>query len=209
MTRNKKGPGVHFYYVCPARRNPDFVQKCPRPCGFRADHVDRAVWEWIKSFLTDPGALTEGLRQEQAECEEVNRPFRERLAVTDDLLDNNRRQLERALDLYLSGDFDKDILTERKTRLENTIDALEQERASLAVQLEAHTLTDEQVTTITEFAQTVARGLEKADEDFGARRRLIEMLDVQATLTVEDGQKVAYVRCMMGKDVLSIVSTSS
>ena len=27
------------------------------------------------------------------------------------------------------------------------------------------------------------------------RRRIIEMLNVQATLTIEDGQKVAYVQC--------------
>ncbi|MBL7063762.1 MAG: hypothetical protein ISS49_06060 [Anaerolineae bacterium] len=98
---------------------------------FRADYVDAAVWDWVKSFLTDPAALAEGLKVEQAEREEANKPLRDRLAVVDDLLADNRRQLERALDLYLSGDFDKERLTERKTRLEKTIAALERKQAHL------------------------------------------------------------------------------
>lgn len=79
----------------------------------------------------------------------------------------------------------------------------------MAAQLEAQTLTEEQVATITEFAQQVAQGLETVNRGFEARRRVIDLLDVQATLAVENGQKVVYVRCMMGEDALSIASTSS
>lgn len=39
------------------------------------------------------------------------------------------------------------------------------------------------------------------DEDFGARRRVIDALDVQITLVVEDGYKVAYARCTLGEKV--------
>jgi len=212
MTRNGrggKGRGMHFYYMCPARRNPEYVQKCQRPFNFRADHVDSVVWEWVKSFLSDPQALAAGLQQEQANREKTNRPLRERLAVVDDLLAGNRQQLERALDLYISGDFPREMLTERKQRLEETINGLERERETLAARLEVQALTDEQLVGVTEFAQEVAQGLEKADSDFDARRRVIEILDVRATLTAENGQKVVYVQCMLGKDALSIVSPGS
>jgi site-specific DNA recombinase len=211
MARPGKGRGKRllFYYGCPARRNPDFVQKCPQKSSFRADQVDAAVWDWVKSFLTDPAVLAEGLQAEQEEREEANAPLRNRLAVVDDLLGDNRRQLERLLDLYLSGDFGKEMLTERKTRLETTISALERERAGLAAQVEAQTLTDEQVQTITELAEKVRQKLPSADQSFKARRDLIELLDVQATLTVEDGEKVAYARCLLGEDTLSIASTNS
>lgn len=37
-----------------------------------------------------------------------------RLGVVDDLLADNRRQLGRLLDLYLSGDSPKDVLTDRR-----------------------------------------------------------------------------------------------
>ena len=47
----------------------------------------------MKSFLTDPEALAEGLSAQQAEREEANKPLRDRLTVADDLLADNRRQL--------------------------------------------------------------------------------------------------------------------
>ena len=101
------------------------------------------------------------------------------------------------------------MLTERKARLEKTVSALGRERVGLAAQLEAQTFTDEQVQTITEFAQQVARGLETVDQDFADRRHVVEMLDVRATLAVEDGEKVVYAWCMVGEGALSVASTSS
>jgi len=200
--RVKGGKATYKYYRC---NGATWLREhvCHLP-HFRADQVDAQVWDWVKSFLTDPAMLSEGLRAKQEEQAQANTPLQERLAVVDDLLADNRRQLERALDLYLSGDFDKEMLTERKARLEKVIEALESERAGLAAQLETQTFTDEQVQTVMEFAQGVARGLETADQDFEARRRVVEMLDVRATLAVEDGEKVAYVRCMLGDEALSV-----
>ena len=45
------------------------------------------------------------------------------------------RTLERALDLYLAGDFPKEMLIDRQARLEKTISGLEHERAGLAAHL--------------------------------------------------------------------------
>jgi site-specific DNA recombinase len=209
MTRNGRGGGANFYYYCPARRQPDFLNKCPRPCSFRAKDVDAAVWNWIKSLLSDSQMLDRALEGEQTRREEAVRPLREQLAVTDDLLADNRRQLERALDLYLSGDFDRDMLGERQARLTNAIAALEQQRDRLAAQLATRALTDTQVQSIKDFADVVARGLEGADRDFKARRQIIELLEVWVTLSLEEDEKVAYVQCMVAEDVLSIASPSS
>ena len=101
------------------------------------------------------------------------------------------------------------MLTERKTRLETTITALRKERADLTTQLETVTLNDDQIVTIEEFAKKVVKGLDKAEGDFKTRRQIIDLLDVRATLAIEDGQKVAYVRCLVDKSPLSIESTSS
>jgi predicted ATPase len=83
------------------------------------------------------------------------------------------------------------MLTERKAGLEATITALEEERADLTIQLEVVTLTDEQIATITDFAREVSGGLEIADQDFDARRKIMDLLDVQVTLAREGEQKVA------------------
>jgi len=202
----KHGEVLYRYYRCPAKK--EYARKCDAP-SFRSDHLDAAVWEWIKSFLTDPEALVEGLEGYRDECERENLPTRERLAVVTGLIDDNRAQLSKLLDLYLSGDFPKEMLTERKVRLEATIAALEREQAGLVAHLKAQTLTEEQIRTLMNFAAMVSENLAAMDGDFDARRRLMVELDVQATLAVEDGEKVVYASCIVGEEVLSIASRGS
>jgi site-specific DNA recombinase len=207
-TTRRVGEKVYQYYTCPGGA----TNQSPRPCNlrpFRVDQTDAAVWGWIKSILTDPKALAEGLNTYHAALEKKNAPMKERLKVVDQLLANDRQQLERLLDLYLSGDFPRDALVERKNRLETTITALEAEQTSLASHLEAQVLTEEQIQALQDFTAEVAEGLQAAEEDFETRRRIIRMLNVQVTLAEEDGQKVVYVRCMVGEDVLSIATHST
>ena len=77
--------------------------------------------------------------------------------------------------------------------------------------LKSQTLTNEQITTIEGFAQEIAGGLEEAERDFEARRRIIDDLDVQVRLVIEDGLKVAYVRWLVSgeEERLSIEDTTS
>ena len=206
---SRPNTGGNRYYVCPASKDPTNIgRECSAP-NFRADHTDAVVWDWIKSFLTDPDALAAGLQEVSQARERENAPLRDRLAVVDDLIADSQGQLERLLDLYLSGDFPKEALTDRKARLEKTISALEQERTGLVAQLETQVLSAEQIQSIQEFAAKVGENLEAMDADFDARRRIIEELDVWATLAVEDEQKVVYARCIIGCDALSIVSKST
>ena len=143
--------------------------------------------------------MVDGLRDFQQEQAKENKPIQQRLEVLDDLLAENRAQLQRLLELYLSGDFPKEMLVDRKNHLEEMIDALEREWASLNAQLEMESLSEDEIQSLRDFAAEVAEGLQCAEEDFETRRRIIEELDVQVTLSVEDGQKVLYARCMLGE----------
>jgi site-specific DNA recombinase len=195
---------IYLHYRCPATlKRSDLAHDCDAP-GYSTIRVDSAVWDWLKEKLADPDRLATGLEEYRTEQDKANEPLRARLAVVDSLIDDNQRQLEKLLDLYLAGDFPKEMLTDRKTRLETTIDALGKERAGLAASLEAVTLTGEQIQTIQDFAAEVRGGLESAD--FATRRGVIELLNVTVTLAVEDGVKVVYPRCMLpgGRKVLSI-----
>lgn len=164
----------------------------------------------MKSYLSDPTKLAEGMAAYQSEHERETAPLRDRLTVVDKLITDNRGQLDRLLDLYLSGDFPKDALLDRKARLTDTITALEQEREGLAAQLRAQSLTEGEVQSVYDFAAEVAEGLSAADHDFETRRRIIELLDVRATLAVEEGEKVVYPRCRFwdGRSLL-VVNTST
>lgn len=88
---------------------------------FRVEQVDEVIWNWIRSLLPEPETLQEGLIAQREKLDRGNAPIRERLEVVDDLLDDNRRQLERLVDLYLTSDFPKDVLMDRKDHLESTI----------------------------------------------------------------------------------------
>ena len=202
--------GGYAYYFCPAHlRLDNYARECSQGQYFRVDHVDAAVWRWIRSLLAYPEQLAEGLKAEQSERHEMNKPLTDRLAVIDRLLADNLQQLDRLLKLYLTGEFSEAILVEHRNRLEKTVDGLQKERGRLVAQVERQELTDEQIANIVSFAEKVAQGLDKADQDFDARRRLIELLDVRTTLSVEDGEKIAYVHCMVDEAVLPIAITNT
>jgi hypothetical protein len=178
---------------------------------FKADQVDQAIWKKVREWLLHPEALGQSLEEVQARLEQESKPLHDHLSMIDDLLADNRRELEKLLDLYLSSDLSKETFVDRKTRYETTVAALEKERADLIVILKSQTLTDEQIETIERFARKIAGGLEEAEEDFEARRHIIEGMDVQVRLIIEDGLKVAYVRWLVSNEEerLSIESTSS
>ncbi len=145
----------------------------------------------LKGWFQDPERLAEKLEIYKAGQDKINTPLLAQISIIDDLLKDNQEQLERLLDLYLSGTFEKNILLERRQRLEDTIAKLEHERERLSTQI-AQTFTSRQIQTLTEFAKRLTGGLEVADADFKKRRQLIELLDVQAILMVEDGEKIIY-----------------
>jgi len=197
-----------LFYRCSRKRGEVLGERCNAP-SFSAKHVDNAVWNYVRSLLLDPVSLIEGLKAQQVEREKANTPLRDRLAIVDDLLTDHRAKLARLLDLYLAGDFPQEMLTDRKTKLETTIQSLEREKADLQARLEAATITDEQIRAVDEFAQCIQAGLQEAGQSFEAKRRILDLLDVRATLTVEDGEKVIYVRCLIDSKRLSIVPITS
>jgi hypothetical protein len=183
-------------------------------CGlrnFRADQFDAAVWAWAKSLLIDREALAKGLEAYQSVRAQEQEPIRERMKIVDTLLTDNRAQLDRLLELYLAGDFSKEALMERKRRIETTITTLQKERAGLIAGLEAQSLTPDQIQTIQDYTAEVGDGLKIAEDDFATRRRVMEALDVSATLAVENDERVVYAQClaMPVNDGLSLVSNGS
>jgi antitoxin component HigA of HigAB toxin-antitoxin module len=129
-----------------------------------------------------------------------NAPIKERLGVVTDLLIDYRDQLQKLLDLYLEGVFQKELLVERKQRLEGTISALEAERTDLMEHLETHEYSPQQIEDIKQVVTEISLGVAEADNSFEKQKQIIEVLDVRAALTVENDEKIAYVRCAFKND---------
>lgn len=197
------GKRIYFYYACKASRA--YAKECKNTLTYSALHLDALTWEWVKGLLSDPLQLQEGLDQYKQERESEFAPFHQRLEVVDELLITNTAQLDRLLDLFLAGDFEKEILVERKTRLEETIRSLDREQATLMARLNMD-VTEEIENAVKEIVAKIGQGLNFADDDFDTRRRIIDLLDVTATLARENGQKVAYVSCILGRETLELTN---
>ena len=207
-TSTHNGKKLYLYYRCPVPCTLGYVRQCSQSTNFRADEVDAVVWAEVKAFITNPAKLKKGINLYLEEREKVNAPLRERLNVVDSLLADNQKLLTRLLDLYLSGEFAKEMLVDRKKRLENTIEALEKERGSLFGQLE-QTLTEAQIQGLQDFAGQISEGIKGADKNFEARQRIIEYLGVEITLAIENEEKIAYLHCEFSLSPFLIVSNNT
>jgi site-specific DNA recombinase len=127
---SKKKRGYPLYYRCTASDGVKANIKCNLP-QFRLDQVDAAVWNWVTELLISPHLLEQGLASQKEKQEVDFAQTLERLTIIDDLLEENRKQLNRILDLYLEGGFPMDMLVEKKARLEQTVHSLETEKQNL------------------------------------------------------------------------------
>jgi site-specific DNA recombinase len=201
---NYTGNRTYFYYACGHSKSIGlYAEQCSNTVTYSVLSLDGQVWNWIKELLASPQQLQDGLDEYRFTLEEQSAPLFQRLIVVDELLSDNHSKYDRLLDLYLSGDFPKESLIDHKTRLEKTIQSLEQEKHKLMAQINRG-LTLEQEELIKDFAVQFAEGLSLADDEFQTRRQIIELLNVTATLTRENGQKVAYVSCVLGENIFEL-----
>lgn len=190
-----RGKWMNLYYYCPSTRDDGFcVHVCDVPY-FHADIVDAAIWEWLKSLLLEPKQLEDGLLEYKEKKDKENEPLCIRLNTIADLLKEKRNRLARLLDLYEVGDLVREELIGREKQIQAEITALAREQANLENTIETRTLTKEQIETIQQFIAEVSEGIDHANSDFAARKRLIDLLGIEVILAIKEGQESAYVSC--------------
>lgn len=80
-------------------------------------------------------------------------------------LESERAKLDRLVDLYLTGEFSKELLAERRGRLETQIAPLAQEEVDALAVIEAQTVSDEQILAIQNFGREITKELDLARSD--------------------------------------------
>jgi hypothetical protein len=186
-----------------------YEANCDHRVYYRTDYTDKVVWEWVKALLIDPENMMMGLENYQSQIASDLTPQYNRLEVVQNLLDENNTQLERLLDLYLDQSIDKDVYVDKKSRLEKTIRSLELQEASILDVIESRELSNDQVLSFKEFANKISNGLDIQGTSFNDMRRIIDLLDLSVTLRTDGGQRVADVSCILGEDLLSVMSLRS
>ncbi len=189
-----KRTGVRYgstYYRCHGGTNRS-ARNCPyRHTTFSAKKVDTAVWAWMVTTLLDEDALRGGYQKMQEQSASEVRVLEEQRVVLSTQYEQTRQQLERLLDLYLGGAFDKSILNGRKEILQRGLDTLQHELEVVDQRLISQMPDQHDLDALLQFVARMNRSL--PDLSFERRRRLVEILNVQAKLTVEDGERIAYV----------------
>ncbi|HSQ27355.1 MAG TPA: hypothetical protein VLM80_09545, partial [Anaerolineales bacterium] len=89
-----------------------------------------------------------------------NRVLYERLDLINSKLAETEKQQKRLLDLYLTGDFTKEDLSESKNHLDSTVNELRKERAQLTDHLERLTYSDADIETIEDFCSKINHNLD-------------------------------------------------
>jgi len=200
--------GELAYYCCSARDRSRTIYShtCSLPY-FRSDALEAAVWAWAKSLLLDPATLETGLAALREQSESEKAPLRERIRAIDRQLAAHQQDTAQLLDQYLAGRVAKESVQDRKQSLDDRDTELQRERAALLARLETQSLDDSVLGDLRSFAEQVIEGLAKGDDE-ELRHTVIENLDVRVRLTVESGQKLAEVRCILRPECLIMPSTT-
>ncbi|GAB4540864.1 MAG: hypothetical protein Fur002_08300 [Anaerolineales bacterium] len=192
--------GKNRYYFCKGREQ--VIKLCDIPSP-RGDWLDSLVWEWAKMIIENPKNLRSELDNTQNELQQTNQALFDRMAIIDEQIQEYQKQLDKLLDLYLGGDFPKDVLTERKSRLEQMIGGLTKEKNDLAGHIRKVAMTDDQLSYIETFCAKIRKGLDKAD--FKTKRQIIELLDIRGKIAFENNEKVLYIKCLIQPQQVSRV----
>lgn len=193
----------HYYYCGGKEQVP--VSLCDAP-AFRGKDVDFTMWNWLVSLIKNPQALIAGLQEKQTNSVEENQVLLDRLAMIENQIADQEIQLGKILDLYLTGDFERGMLTERKLRLETNIVNLRKEHLEISSTIEKLTLTDDQISEIQEFCDGIRDRVETAS--FDEKRQLLELFDVRGKLAIENNEKVIHATCLLQLQPVSLALTS-
>jgi site-specific DNA recombinase len=186
------------YYKCNCHQAK--VHECNSTITYPVDAVDGITWAWLKKTLKDNQSIKDGLQNYRSEQEKQAEPTLQKIAIVEKRLGETQASYQRLLDLYLAGEFNRDILAAKKRDLEKTITDCETSRSELRKTLATQSITAEQERNLMEYAAKISGGMEEGDDDFDTRREQVELADVYVTLDKdESGQKVMRIKCLLGE----------
>ena len=172
---------------------------------FRESYLEPVLWRWISEIVTSPEYVDRVIEEQKSGAEERNIQLRRLIVAAERKIDQKKQEQANLIKLYARTPIE--VLEESIARLENEIEEHQRDLAELATRLETVTFTPEYVADVKALCSRIAVGLEHFTP--AERRETYQLLDVTAELAVEDGQRVAYAKCILSPDAecLSIAST--
>ncbi len=125
---NSAEPGkIYDYYRCPKRQRHG-AQGCPQGKSYRAGHLERQIWDYVRDYLTDPERLRADLdRMIDLRQQEVRGNPEQEIKVWLDRIEELARKREGYWDLAAGGDMPKDLMRAKVAELEDERETAERE----------------------------------------------------------------------------------
>jgi len=152
--------------------------------SIRAGAIEADIWDEIRELFSDLDRLWADLKAAQQNEDDQLKPLRDKLQITDDLIrheEHEAAKIAAALPDTEKGSTARKLLIERDRDISARLADLAKQREKIIAELGARKLTDDAIETIMQFARNAREGIENAT--FEDKRRLLEILDVQVTVT--------------------------
>jgi site-specific DNA recombinase len=198
-TPKRKGEDINLYhyYYCRNTETPYGV-KCALP-PIRAETIDTAVWQHIRDLISDPRVTLEALHRSQQGAIEHNAKIRRLMHDAESLITKQEKEIDNILAMRIESASARtstrliQMQQDAEKLLEDLIARREAMNANLLPELDI----EQGVEQITEFSQLLGKGLERADADMVMKRQILHYLKVTATASIEEGEYVLYLTCII------------
>ncbi|MBM3130604.1 MAG: hypothetical protein FJ009_18490 [Chloroflexi bacterium] len=159
--------------------------RCPNK-HIRAEAIEADIWDEIRELFQDLDKLWNELKAAQRSADEQLQSLRDKLEITDDFIrheETEAAKIAAALPDTEKGSTARKLMLEKDKAISARLADLSRQREKIIKQIGEGRITDECIETIMDFARKVRRGISKAENNFQAKRRMIEALKVDVTVT--------------------------
>jgi site-specific DNA recombinase len=202
-SKNGRHKEQRLWYVCNGRVGRLTANRCPlNTPWYRAEVVDMAVWDALRTVIANPSILEDRIAQRQKRQQQT------KPATNRDSLIRQRTKIERAnqrmLDLYEAEEIDRQEWRRRKAANDTQIAEINAQLAALDAPApeESPPMSEPIAEAVRALAAEARPRLDHLP--FDGRRKLIDAFDVQATLLVIENVKHVRIESIFGVDVLPI-----
>lgn len=185
---------IYSQYRCRGRRN-DVVNSCTQKT-IVARVLDERVWQYVKQEIMNPVVLERKLKELQEKQQDERSPILDKLETLTSHRDTIIEELRRLAILYSRKAMPEHLLTDLIEQQNQKLQLTEAEIERLQKDA-AEPLSDEQILDLVSFSKLLDGKLSAIEEDFRAKRAVIDGLDVQVTVLERDGEQLLQISTLL------------
>jgi len=199
------GRRIYLYYQCRGNvSDARYRERCDLPL-FHVRWVDDGVWAELRDWLEDPNSLAHGLANYETDRAKEIAVLRSQLETLGSTIARHEARRDRLIDLYIDGNLEREPLDKRRIEIDQTLARLGSQRDELERAIENLQNSGQLALNLAAFGEQIRPKLAYADQDFETRRRIVEILDLKATLTMENEKRAVHAVCHVDGEQLFAV----